>query len=65
MFSDSEVASKVFLGITKLVSAVNYGLVPYFRGKLFDSFKQNVFLLLQNLFPALMSLLTELATENN
>ena len=65
MFPDSEVVSKVLLGTTKLGYVVNYGLAPYFRGKVFDTFKQNVFLLLQNLISALMSLLTELATESN
>ena len=65
MFPDSEVASKVLLDRTKICYVVNYGLAPYFRGKLFDSLKQNVFLLLQNLLPDLMSLLTELATESN
>ena len=48
-FPDSEVASKVLPGRTKRGYVVNYGLALYLRGKLFDSLKQNAFLLLQNL----------------
>ena len=38
MFSDGEIASKILLGRTKGY-VVNYGLAPYFRGKLFNSLK--------------------------
>ena len=65
MFSESEVAQKILLGRTKLGYVVNYGLAPYFRGSFLTQSNQNVFLLLQNLILALMSLLTELAPESN
>ena len=39
MFPDSEIASKILLGRTKHGYVVNYGLAPYFRGKLFNSLK--------------------------
>ena len=65
MFSENEVAQKILLGRTKLGYVVNYGLVPYFRGNFLTQSNQNVFLLLQNLILALMSLLTKLAPESN
>ena len=34
MFPDCEIASKILLGRTKLGYVVNYGLAPYFRGKI-------------------------------
>ena len=37
MFPDSEIASKVLLGRAKLCYVVNYGLAPFFRGKLLHS----------------------------
>ena len=39
MFPDSEIALKILLGRSKLGYVVNYGLAPYFRGKLFKSLK--------------------------
>ena len=65
MFPDSEIALKILLGRSKLGYVVNYGLAPYFRGSFSSHSNQNVLLFLQNLLPALMSLLTELATESN
>ena len=65
MFSENEVAQKILLGRTKLGYVVNSGLAPYFRGNFLTQSNQNVFLLLQNLILALMSLLTKLAPESN
>ena len=65
MFSENEVAQKILLGRTKLGYVVNYELAPYFRGNFLTQSNQNVFLLLQNLILALMSLLTKLAPESN
>ena len=65
MFSENEVAQKILLSRTKLGYVVNYGLAPYFRGNFLTQSNQNVFLLLQNLILALMSLLTKLAPESN
>ena len=39
MFPDSEIVLKILLGRTKLGHVINYGLAPYFRGKLFNSLK--------------------------
>ena len=54
MFPDSEIASKILLGRTKLGYIVNYGLAPYFRVKLFNSLKPECFSVTPNCASVLL-----------
>ena len=54
MFPDSEIASKILLGRTKLGCIVNYGLAPYFRVKLFNLLKPECFSVTPNCASVLL-----------
>ena len=54
MFPDSEIASKILLGRTKLGYIVNYGLAPYLRVKLFNLLKPECFSVTPNCASVLL-----------